>query len=263
VDLNGATRTLTMGNTTTFSGDIQNGGLSVVASNKTVTFNGASTYSGGTTFATALGGSTNNIIVNNTTGSAFGTGAVTVQAGNNLGGSGIISGATTMETGSLLRPGNSPGVLTFGSDLTLNSGVNMVWELWANTEVNSPVTFDQIVVGGNLLLGGSNGVTLDFGTTAGGSLVNWTDTFWDSQRSWIVYDVTGSTTGASNLSLLNSVYNDATGASLATARSGASFSIAQVGSDIVVNYIPEPSSSSLMLLGLSGLIGLRAFRRKV
>ena len=263
INLGGANRQVTFGNTTTFDGGISNGGLTLVASNKTVTFNGASTYSGGTTFATSLGGSTNNIIANNTTGSAFGTGAVTVQAGNNLGGSGIISGATTMETGSLLRPGNSPGVLTFGSDLTLNTGVNLVWELWANTEVNSPVTFDQVVVGGNLLFGGSNGVTLDFGTTAGGSLVNWTDTFWDSQRSWILYDVTGTTTGASNLSLLNSVYNDATGASLATARSGASFSIAQVGSDVVVNYIPEPSSSSLMLLGLSGLIGLRAFRRKV
>jgi len=263
VDLNGGTRTLTMGNTTTLSGQIQNGGLNVVASNKTVTFNGASTYSGGTTFATALGGSTNNVVVNNTTGSAFGSGAVSVGSGNVLSGAGSISGATTMETGSLLRPGNSPGVFTFGSDLTLNSGVNMVWELWANTEVNSPVTFDQIVVGGNLLFGGSNGVTLDFGTTAGGSLVSWADTFWDSQRSWIVYDVTGTTTGSSNLSLLNTVYNDATGAALATARSGASFSIDQVGSDIVVKYIPEPSSSSLMLLSLAGLTAVRALRRKV
>jgi len=263
VNLNGSTRTITLGNSTTLSGQIQNGGLNVVASNKTVTFNGASTYSGGTTFATALGGSTNNVVVNNTTGSAFGSGAVSVGSGNVLSGAGSISGATTMETGSLLRPGNSPGVLTFGSDLTLNSGVNMVWELWANTEVNSPVTFDQIVVGGNLLFGGSNGVTLDFGTTAGGSLVSWADTFWDSQRSWIVYDVTGTTTGSGNLSLLNAVYNDASGASLATARTGASFSIAQVGSDVVVNYIPEPSSSSLMLLGLAGLFGVRAFRRKV
>ena len=263
VDLNGATRTLTMGNTTTFSGDIQNGGLSVVASNKTVTFNGASTYSGGTTFATSVGGSTNNILVNNTTGSAFGSGAVTVQAGNNLGGSGTIAGITTMETGSVLRPGNSPGVLTFNSDLNLNTGVNMIWELWANTEVNAPnIAFDQVVVGGNLLLGGANGVTLDFGTTAGGSLVNWSDTFWDSQRSWILYDVTGTTTGSSNLSLLNTVFNDATGASLATVRSGAAFSIAQAGSDVVVNYIPEPSSSSLILLGLAGLMGARSLRRK-
>jgi hypothetical protein len=118
------------------------------------------------------------------------------------------------------------------------------------------------VVGGNLLFDGSNGVTLDFGTLAGGSLVSWADTFWDSQRSWILYDVTGTTTGASNLSVLNATFNDAAGIDLATARSGAGFSIAQVGSDVVVNYIPEPSSSSLILLGLAGLTGVRAFRRK-
>jgi len=161
-----------------------------------------------------------------------------------------------------LRPGNSPGVLTFGSDLTLNTGGNMIWELWANTEVNSPVTYDQTVVGGNLNVAGSFGITLDFGTLAGGSAVSWADTFWETQRSWILFDVTGTTSGSENLSLLNTVYNDANGASLAAARSGASFSIAQVGSDVVVNYIPEPSSSSLMLIGLGALAASRSYRRR-
>ena len=259
VNLNAANRTITLGNSTTMSGIVSNGGLTVASTSvsRSLNLTAANTYSDGTTVS---GGT---LLVNNTTGSATGSGAVSVGSGAALGGSGIISGATTMQTGSLLRPGNSPGVLTFGSDLTLNTGANMIWELWANTEVNSPVTFDQIVVGGNLQFDGSNGVTLDFGTTAGGSLVSWADTFWDSQRSWILYDVTGTTTGSSNLSLLNTVYNDATGASLATARSGAGFSIAQVGSDIVVKYIPEPSSSSLMLLGLAGLTAARALRRKV
>ena len=259
VDLNGGNRAVTLANTTEVSGVVSNGGLTVVSTNATRSLNltAANTYSGGTT----VNGGT--LLVNNTNGSATGSGAVSVGTGASLGGSGSISGATTMETGSLLRPGNSPGVLTFGSDLTLNTGANMVWELWANTEVNSPIAFDQVVVGGNLLFGGSNGVTLDFGTTAGGSLVSWADTFWDSQRSWILYDVTGTTTGASNLSLINTAFNDATGAALATARSGASFSIDQVGSDIVVKYIPEPSSSSLMLLGLAGLTAVRALRRKV
>ena len=259
VDLNGANRSVTIANITEVSGVVSNGGLTVVSTNATRSLNltAANTYSGGTT----VNGGT--LLVNNTNGSATGSGAVSVGTGASLGGSGSISGATTMQTGSLLRPGNSPGVLTFGSDLTLNTGANMIWELWANTEVNSPVTFDQIVVGGNLQFDGSNGVTLDFGTTAGGSLVSWADTFWDSQRSWILYDVTGTTTGASNLSLINTAFNDATGAALATARSGASFSIDQVGSDIVVKYIPEPSSSSLMLLGLAGLTAVRALRRKV
>jgi len=262
IDLGGANRTLNMVNSTYFSGVIQNGGVSFVATNKTISFAGASSYSGDTIFS-ANTGTSNLIYANNTTGSAFGSGSLLVQSGNVLGGSGTIAGATTMESGSSLRPGNSPGVLNFGSNLTLSTGANLVWELWANTVENSPASYDQIVVGGNLLFSGSNGITLDFGTSAGGSSVNWTDTFWGSQQSWTVFGVAGTTTGFSNLSLLNSAYIDATGVSLATARTGASFSIAQVGSDVVVNYIPEPSSSSLMLLGLAGLVGLRAFRRKV
>jgi hypothetical protein len=262
VNLNGSTRILTLGNSTTFSGDIQNGGLNVVASNKTVTFNGASTYSGGTTFATALGGSTNNFVVNNTTGSAFGSGAVSVGSGNVLSGAGSISGATTMQTGSLLRPGNSPGVLTFGSDLTLNTGVNMVWELWGNTAINSTTAYDQVVVGGNLLFAGSNGITLDFGTTVGGSLVSWSDSFWASEQSWTVFDVAATTSGFNNLSILNSTFNDAAGASLSSIRNGASFSISQMGNDVVVQYVPEPSTGAMLMFGLVGLVGMRALKRK-
>jgi autotransporter-associated beta strand protein len=257
VDLTGANRTVTLGNSTDLSGQISNGGLTVASTNATRSLNltAANSYNGGTTVS---GGT---LLVNNTTGSGTGSGAVTVSFGASLGGSGTIAGATTVA--GTLRPGNSPGVLTFGSDLTLNTGANLVWELWANTEVNSPVTFDQVVVGGNLLFGGANGVTLDFGTSLGGSMVSWGDTFWDSQRSWILFDVTGTTSGIEQLSIANTVFADAAGTSLSTARAGASFSISQVGSDVVVNYIPEPTSSSMILLGLSGLIGVRAFRRKV
>jgi autotransporter-associated beta strand protein len=223
----------------------------------TLDLRGANSYQGGTlvTSGTLLA---NNLISG--TNSATGSGAVTVASGGSLGGSGYIAGATTIS--GTLRPGNSPGVLTFGSDLTLNTGGNMIWELWANTEVNSPVTYDQTVVGGNLNVAGSFGITLDFGTLAGGSAVSWADTFWATQRSWVLFDVAGTTSGASNLTLLNAAYNDANGASLATARGGASFSIAQVGSDVVVNYIPEPSSSSLILIGLGALTAVRSFRRR-
>ena len=262
VDLNGATRTVNMANTTTFSGEIKNGGLNVVAANKTVSFTGASTYSGGTTFADNASGTNNLIYANNTTGSAFGSGAVSVGVGNILGGSGRIDGATTLQTGSGLRPGNSPGTLTFGSDLTMSTGVNMVWELWGNTAINSTTAYDQVVVGGNLLFAGSNGITLDFGTTVGGSLVSWSDSFWDSEQSWTVFDVAATTSGFNNLSILNSTFNDAAGASLASIRNGASFSISQMGSDVVVQYVPEPSTGAMLMFGLVGLVGMRALRRK-
>jgi autotransporter-associated beta strand protein len=262
VDLNGATRTVNMANATTFSGEIKNGGLNVVAANKTVSFTGASTYSGGTTFADNASGTSNLIYANNTTGSAFGSGAVSVGAGNILGGSGRIDGATTLQTGSGLRPGNSPGTLTFGSDLTMSTGVNMVWELWGNTAINSTTAYDQVLVGGNLLFAGSNGITLDFGTTVGGSLVSWSDSFWDSEQSWTVFDVAATTSGFNNLSILNSIFNDAAGASLASIRNGASFSISQVGNDVVVQYVPEPSTGAMLVFGLVGLVGMRALKRK-
>jgi len=263
VDLNGATRTVNMVNTTDFSGEIKNGGLNVVATNKTVSFTGASTYSGGTTFAVNASGTNNLIYANNTMGSAFGSGAVSVGAGNILGGSGRIDGATTLQTGSGLRPGNSPGTLTFGSDLTLSTGVNMVWELWGNTAINTTTAYDQVVVGGNLLFAGSNGITLDFGTTVGGSLVSWSDSFWASEQSWTVFDVAATTSGFNNLSILNSTFNDAAGASLSSIRNGASFSISQMGNDVVVQYVPEPSTGTMLVFGLVGLVGMRALRRKV
>jgi hypothetical protein len=97
-----------------------------------------------------------------------------------------------------------------------------------------------------------------------GSLVSWSNSFWDSNRSWLLYDVAGTTTGLENLSLLNSVFNDAAGGSLVASRTNASFSLSQSGNDVFLNYnaIPEPSSSLLMVLGVVGLIGIRAFGRK-
>lgn len=191
-------------------------------------------------------------------------GNVTVDSGGTLKGSGTVNGSATLS--GTLAAGNSPGVLTVTGDLTLASGGGMVWELFKNVDIQESPTaaFDQVLVGGNLNFAGGNGITLDFGTTAGGSLVSWSNSFWDSNRSWLLYDVAGTTTGLENLSLLNSVFNDAAGGSLVASRTNASFSLSQSGNDVFLNYnaIPEPSSSLLMVLGVVGLVGLRAFKKK-
>jgi autotransporter-associated beta strand protein len=191
-------------------------------------------------------------------------GNVTVDSGGTLKGSGTVNGSATLS--GTLAAGNSPGVLTVTGDLTLASGGGMVWELFKNVDSQESPTaaFDQVLVGGNLNFAGGNGITLDFGTTAVGSLVSWSNSFWDSNRSWLLYDVAGTTTGLENLSLLNSVFNDAAGGSLVASRTNASFSLSQSGNDVFLNYnaIPEPSSSLLMVLGVVGLIGIRAFGRK-
>ena len=184
-------------------------------------------------------------------------GGVSVASGSLLKGSGTIGGASTVN--GTLAAGNSPGLMTFSSDLSLGTGSNLVWELFGNTSTDT-AQFDRISVGGNLLAASGAGITLDFGTTAAGSTVDWANSFWDSAQSWTFLTVAGSTSGSSNLSLLNTGFLDAAGNSLSAARSGASFSLSQSGNNLVVNYVPEPSIGSLLLMGLGSLALLRARR---
>jgi autotransporter-associated beta strand protein len=265
------------GMTINTTGDITLSGKLTGSSNKNLTKSGGGTLkfsagnsdfagtlkvSEGTLLVTSAGNvSTSSSIVDGGTLRVNGTaGGVTVNVGGSLGGSGTVGTTTVAGT---LSPGNSPGILNVNGNLTMASGGNMVWELFANTATQaSPAVFDQVLVSGALAFAGSNGITLNFGTTAAGSTVSWSDSFWNSNQSFLIYDVAGSTTGFSNLSLLNTSFNDATGAALA--ESQGSFSVSQLGSDVFLNYnaIPEPSTGSMLGLGFAGLVVTRLLRRK-
>ncbi|RQO52823.1 autotransporter outer membrane beta-barrel domain-containing protein [Variovorax sp. KBW07] len=153
------TKALTTGglNTNTEVSGVISGvdGSLVKAGSGTLTLSGANTYTGGTQV------NAGKLSVNNTTGSATGTGNVQVASGATLAGSGIVTGAVTIADGASLAPGNSPGTLTTGN-LTLNSGSFLVYELGATGE---SLLSDLVKVNGNLVLDGTLNVT----PSAGGS----------------------------------------------------------------------------------------------
>ncbi len=115
-------------------------------------FKGTTTVDGGT------------LLVGDAAGNGKLGGTVHVGANGTLGGSGSILGATTID--GRLSAGNSPGTLTFASDLTLNAGSTSVFEL------NSPGVVggtgaagnDLVAVAGDLTVAG----TLDARVAAAG-----------------------------------------------------------------------------------------------
>ena len=169
-----------------------------------------------------------------------------------LSGTGVLNGDVLVN--GVHAPGNSPGIQTFNGNLSYGSGATINWELIDNTASNSPVVFDQIVLAGlaDLAFGGSNVLALSF--AGAGSLVDWTNSFWDVNRAWTVFDLaTGVTTGFGNLSLGGSLL-DGNGLALDAGTRGY-FSLALIGQDVLLQYtavaVPEPSTTAMALAGLA------------
>jgi fibronectin-binding autotransporter adhesin len=264
----GGTLSNSTGNTLANNINLSSSGTFGVNSDKTLTISGVITNTGG---LTKTGSGTLKITGNNTykgtTAVTAGkliidgdqtnaTGALTVSLGAALGGSGKIGGNTTIA--GLHTPGNSPGIQTFAGNLTYEDGASVVWELARNTMMQeSPAVFDQIIIDGNLNFTGLTKLSLAFDVDSG--TVDWSNAFWDSNQSWIIYDVAGTTTGFSNLSITNEVWRDSKLATFSSIRASASFSLTQEGNDIKLNYVvPEPTAISLLgLAGIMMLVGRR------
>lgn len=231
-------------------GGIVSGAGGLALSGGQLTLSGANTYTGRTWVHAGK------LVVNGSI-----TGALTVEAGASLGGSGIVGGNTVIA--GQHSPGNSPGIQTFGGDLTYSGGASILWELAGNTTSNTPLAFDQIVVGGNLTFAGAT--TLNLAFNLAGSTVDWSDTFWSTSRSWLLLDVAGTTTGAGNLTLATINWQDASSRALLSVREGAVFALATIGNDIVLTYswtpIPEPATYGLGLAALG--MALAARRRRL
>lgn len=194
-------------------------------------------YGGGTTVSSGT------LVVNNTSGSATGTGAVSVAAGAALGGDGIISGAVSV-SGSL-RPGNSIGALTIANDVTWNAGDTWIFELGSSADslalaATGASTQDQLLItaSGDFLRGSGSSWTFDF---AGGGEEGWYELVtWAGATNFTASDFT-----ATNLTsgLVGTFFFDDTNSGLY----------------LNISAIPEPSA--VMLVG-AGLALTGVFRKR-
>ncbi len=200
---------------------------------------GASTYAGGTTISQGA------LIVNNTTGSGTGSGAVSVGANGTLGGTGTISGATAVD--GTLAAGNSIGKLGFGNNLTMNSGSTFGWELTANV-TGRGTNYDAVNVAGTL---GGSGAVFKAILTSG----SFADGFWTNNQTWT--DIFKTADAGSNIdfsSVFTGGFQYWQGTTNVTAgiNDYGSFSIS--GSDLNWTAIPEPSTALGGLLLTAGLL---------
>ena len=248
------------------------GGLTKTGSGRAI-LAASNSYSGATTIGLgtleiASGGSisSSTTAVNNggildVAGSA---GNVQLNGGGILKGSGTVS-ALTIASGGTLAPGNSPGTLTASSS-TWNGGGTYAWEI--NNFLGSAGTnYDFLNVTGALTINASSGnkfiidvISLLAASNTAGNASNFDA--W-SNYSFAIATAAGGISGF-NASSFDILTNKFSNSMLPAGATGAgSWSVSQVGNSINLNYaaaIPEPSSLSLMVLGLSTLLGSR--RRK-
>lgn len=118
--------------------------------NGTLVLSGANDYTGATTVSAGT------LLVNNSTGSGTGTGAVMVEAGATLGGGGLLGGAITVD--GIIAPGNSIGTLTVGDSVTWNGTTGNEW----NFELGAGNSSDRLDITGDFLKGSGTVFNFDF-----------------------------------------------------------------------------------------------------
>ncbi|MBK8091974.1 MAG: autotransporter-associated beta strand repeat-containing protein [Verrucomicrobiaceae bacterium] len=217
----------------------------------TLDISGTNTYEGSTAVTAGT------LLANNTSGSATGTGSVTVAAISTLGGTGIIAPAlnNSITISGLLAPGTTGA--TAGSDLALiTSGTGNIslstvtFDIFANTVGTNPLASnDRVLISAtdwsNILFSGSK--TLNVSTTLD-------STTWNSGDNWQLFDWSGiaggtaPTIGSGGFDVFN----------LPTLNSGLVWDTSALYTTGIITIAPEPTRALLLLLGLFGL----AMRRR-
>jgi autotransporter-associated beta strand protein len=114
----------------------------------TLTITAPQTFGGGLIVSNGI------VMVENTSGSGTGPGAITAYGGT-LGGHGIISGAVSIQSGATLSPGASAGNLTINNTLTL--GGNTLIEVDKGGGTNDQIVATVVNYGGTLTVSDLSG----------------------------------------------------------------------------------------------------------
>ena len=124
-------------------------------------------------------------------------------------------------------------------------------------------------MGGNLNFASSTTFNLDF-SLGNTSSVDWDNSFWDlyNIHEWLVYDVSGTTSGFGNLMLDSTPGLDGTGDGFdpgTNVPTSANFALVQRGSQIYLRYeaLPEPTTLGLLGLVLGALTGVVRPKRRL
>ena len=215
---------------------------------------GASTYTGGTFIQAGT------VRINNLSGSAFGSGAVTVASGATLAGAGSFSGALQMN--GTFSPGNSPGLANTGSE-TWAGGATYLWEI--NNGLGAAGAnpgWDLLNITGalNITATSGNRFNIDLTSLTLGNVAGLAANFNASQdHTYLIATASGGITGfsADKFDLdLSDFQNDLQGGTWTIAQSGNNLNL----EFSAVSAIPEPSTYAA-LAGL-GALGLAALRRR-
>ena len=219
--------------------------------------------SGGSITSTATISNTATLLVNGT------AGAVTVNSGGSLGGSGTNNGAVTLISGSLLKPGNSPGNLTAASSVW-NAGATYEWQITSLTGT-AGTDWDLFTVtsgldGGLNLSALSSSATFNLSLDSAGALAGFSDTSeytWTFAKAASITGLSSTDAGTDISSLFNILATNFNGG--AGPANGFKVVVGETSggyTSLNLKAVPEPSASSLMGIGLAALMIVRTFRRR-